>query len=128
MKTGKLFTIDVEIAEKLKNLNGSKLVNTLLMEYFEHRSGKNSLKEEKEAVFKALSKKKSKFLEKLRSLINGMDLAWIIFARHGLRQGLKVLQDLKSLNTSAAERLTFYLNRLSKDGFYIKNTERSYDD
>jgi len=34
MKTSKLFTIDTELTEKLKGINGSKLVNGLLTDYF----------------------------------------------------------------------------------------------
>ena len=76
MKTSKLFTIDVDLAERLKNRNGSELVNGLLKEYFELRSDKNTLKEEKKAVFDAISKKKSNFLKKLRSLMHGIRLIW----------------------------------------------------
>lgn len=135
MKTGKLFTIDVEIAEKLKNLNGSKLVNDLLKEYFELRTGKNTLKDEKEAVLKDILKKKSNFRKKLRSFLNGIHLTWIIFARHGLKKGLRILQDLKSSSISGNEiegtkdqQLTLYLNNLNEHGDYIKNTERSCDE
>lgn len=71
MKTGKLFTIDVEIAEKLTNLNASKLVNELLKEYFQYRTGKNSLKEQKQAILKEIFKKKSKFLQKFGHMRNG---------------------------------------------------------
>jgi len=76
MKTGKLFTLDIEIAEKLKNLNASKLVNTLLKEHFDARGGKNTLKEQKKAVYDAISKKKERFLKKLGFLRRGMRSIW----------------------------------------------------
>lgn len=41
MKVQKLITIDVEIAEKLRQLdNASAVVNQLCIEYFQFRSGK----------------------------------------------------------------------------------------
>ena len=59
MKTNKQFTIDVDIAERLKQTNASQLINTLLKEYFEVRSDKNTLLDEKTAVKdKDLKKKK----------------------------------------------------------------------
>lgn len=94
MKTSKLFTIDTELAERLKNLNASELVNTLLNEYFEIRSSKNTLLEEKKAVFDSISKKKKLFLKRLRLLKNGIHLILITFRRDGLRQGLKVLREI----------------------------------
>lgn len=94
MKTSKLFTIDTEIAEKLKVINGSKLVNGLLKEYFELRSDKNTLLEEKTAVLTSISKKKSLFLKRLRLLRNGIRLVLITIPKHGLRRGVKILQEL----------------------------------
>ena len=48
MKTNKQITIDVELMEKLRGLdNASALINRLLKEYFEIRSDKSSLLEEK---------------------------------------------------------------------------------
>ncbi|GAI23827.1 unnamed protein product, partial [marine sediment metagenome] len=61
MKTSKLFTIDAEIAEKLKKTNASQLVNKLLQEFFEVRSDKNTLLDEKNALLNHFSKKKSLF-------------------------------------------------------------------
>jgi len=58
MKTSKLFTLDVEIAEKLKqNPNSSKLVNGLLKEYFSIRAGNENVFEEKKAIITDLKKK-----------------------------------------------------------------------
>lgn len=94
MKTSKLFTIDVDLAERLKNTNGSAIVNTLLKEYFELRSDKNTLRDEKKAVFDAISKKKSNFLKKLRLLMNGIHLVLITFRKHGLRRAWKVLREI----------------------------------
>ena len=88
MKTSKLFTINVDVADRLKNLNASELVNRLLLEYFELKVDKNTLKEEKTAVLKAIIKKKRYFPKKLRSLINGIRTIWIIIAKYGLKQGL----------------------------------------
>jgi len=99
MKTNKQFTIDIEIAEKLTSTNASQLVNTLLKEYFDLRQGKNTLKDEKKAVFDAISKKKSFFLKKLRLLMSGIPLVLIIFARHGLKLGMKGLRSWISIPT-----------------------------
>ena len=123
MKTSKLFTIDVDLAERLKNTNASSIVNTLLKEYFELRSGKNTLKDEKKAVFDAISKKKSNFRERLRLLMSGTDLVWIILRRHGLKPGIRILQDLKSKHMCLTETWTYYQNHLNADGNYKKNTE-----
>lgn len=95
MKVARNYTIDYELLEKMQNLNASELINTLLKEYFELRSDKNTLKDEKKAVFDAISKKKSNFLKKLRLLIHGIHLALIIFLRHGFGRGKKFLQELK---------------------------------
>lgn len=115
MKTNKQFTIDIEIAERLKNTNASQLVNTLLKEYFELRSDKNTLKEEKKAVFDAISKKKSYFLKKLRLLMNGIHLVWITFLKHGLRRGWNVLQEIPSALTLQAGGFQ-HLQQASKEG------------
>ena len=58
MKVSKLFTIDVEIAERLKSSgNSSALINKLLKEYYEIRSDKHGIFEEKRAIFEDLKKK-----------------------------------------------------------------------
>ena len=125
MKTSKLFTIDVDLAEKLKNVNGSAIVNTLLKEHFELRTGKNTLRDEKKAVFDAISKKKSNFQKKLRSLMNGIHLVWIILRRHGLRPGIRILQDLKSKHIFATEASKHYQSDLNVAGIYSKSMEKS---
>lgn len=97
MKTGKLFTIDVEIAEKLQNLNASQLVNGLLHEYFELRSDKNTLKEEKKAVLASIMKKKSYFPGRLKSLMSGKPSKSIDTERNGSKLENESPQGIKSL-------------------------------
>ena len=114
MKTGKLFTIDVEIAERLKNINASGLVNGLLKEYFELRSDKNTLKEEKKAVLSHLLKKKESFLKRLRSFPNGIHLILTIMLRYGLKQGWRSLQLVRLDPTLTVEGVKYFLTKLSK--------------
>lgn len=77
MKTSKLFTIDVELAERLTRMdNASALINNLLKEYFELRGEKDTFFDQKRAVISDLKKnlkcitKKSKLLLSLKSLIS----------------------------------------------------------
>ncbi|HEC65387.1 MAG TPA: hypothetical protein ENI23_08835 [bacterium] len=105
MKTGKLFTIDVEIAEKLQNLNASSLVNGLLKEYFELRSDKNTLKDEKTAVLQSINKKKRYFLKKLKLLKSGIHCLWIIFRANGFRPEKNYLHLAKFLLIGPGEEL-----------------------
>ncbi len=123
MKTSKLFTIDVDLAERLKNVNGSAIVNTLLKEYFELRSGKNTLRDEKKAVFDAISKKKSNFRKRLRLLMRGIHLAWTILRKYGLRRGLKLLREVPYLLTLPEEELKLLQKDLKKLLTSSKNTE-----
>lgn len=125
MKTSKLFTIDIDLAERLKNVNGSAIVNTLLKEYFELRSGKNTLRDEKKAVFDAIVKKKSNFPKKLRLLMSGIHLVLITFRKHGLKRGWRSLQDLLLIRMWRTEDWEHYLKNLKKDTNYFKNTEKS---
>ena len=113
MKTGKLFTIDVEIAERLQNLNASALVNGLLKEYFELRSDKNTLKEEKTAVLKSIVKKKSNFLRRLKLLKLGMSSVWITFRKNGFRRAIWYLHNLRSTRTFRGEESLRTLNLLN---------------
>lgn len=85
MKTSKLFTIDVELAERLKSLNASRIVNELLKEYFEIRSDKSSILEEKEAVLEQLKQKKNVFQRILRSLRHSIRSGLIFLVRGGLK-------------------------------------------
>jgi hypothetical protein len=58
MKVSRLFTIDVEIAEKLKQTpNQSGFVNDLLKEHFSISSKKSGIVEQKQAIFSNLKKK-----------------------------------------------------------------------
>ena len=123
MKTSKLFTIDVDLAERLKNVNGSAIVNTLLKEYFELRSDKNTLRDEKKAVFDAISKKKRYFRRKLRLLMRGIHLIWIIFRKYGLRRGWKLLPEVPYLITLPEEELKLIQKNLKKVLNSSKNTE-----
>jgi hypothetical protein len=64
MKVSKLFCIDVEIAEKLKQIdNSSSLVNGFLIEYFARYDKNDSIIEQKKADLKHL-KQKSKEINK----------------------------------------------------------------
>lgn len=103
MKTSRLFTIDIDIAERLKNMNASELVNRLLKGHFEIYSAKNTLLDEKKAVLSSISKKKRQFLKKLKLLKNGILLSWITMRRDGFRQGLNVLREIKYSLTLKAE-------------------------
>jgi len=126
MKTNKQFTIDIEIAEKLKNTNASQLVNTLLKEYFDLRQGKNTLKDEKKAVFDAISKKKSNFLKKLRLLMSGTPLVWTIFRKIGLRLGWTSLRGLISIPMWRIEDSERFLEILKEDINYFESTGNYY--
>lgn len=58
MKVSRLFTIDVELAEKLKQLdNQSELINNLLKEHFSFSSKKTGISEQKQAIFEQMKKK-----------------------------------------------------------------------
>jgi len=105
MKTSKLFTIDIDLAERLKNVNGSAIVNTLLKEYFELRSDKNTLKDEKKAVFDAISKKKSNFLKRLKLWKSGSHLIWITFRENGFKLEKGYLHLVKFLFIGTVEEL-----------------------
>lgn len=86
MKTTQTFTIDVEIAERLKRLdNQSGVINGLLKEYFEIRGDKSTILEEKRAVLKQLKEKKKGFLKILRLFLNSIRLGLILFVRDGLK-------------------------------------------
>lgn len=95
MKTSRLFTIDTDIAERLRNINASELVNRLLKGHFEVYSAKNTLLDEKKAVLSSISKKKNQFLKKLKLLKNGILLIWTTIRRGGYRPGLKVLREIR---------------------------------
>lgn len=114
MKTSKMFTIDVEIAQKLDNINASALTNRLLKEYFDLKSDKNTLIEEKKAVFNDVSKKKNFFLKKLGLLMNGIALILIDFLKCGselgrgmyrrTRYGIISLQDTLTLKLRSSKK------------------------
>ena len=109
MKTSKLFTIDVEIAEKLKNTNASELVNRLLKAELEFRSGKSTLLDEKKAEMKSFLKKKRDYRKKLRLLSRWMSVGWTISRRYGLKVALKNRQYWKYQPILTGERLRFLL-------------------
>jgi len=91
MKTSKLFTLDVELVQKLKNVNGSGLINRLLKEHFEHFNPKHTLLDEKKAILKGIQKKNALFLSKLRYLLRSITLILINFRKYGLKVGIKSL-------------------------------------
>jgi hypothetical protein len=58
MKVSRLFTIDVELAEKLKQSgNQSSIINNLLKEHFSTSSKKSGIIEQKQAIFSNMKKK-----------------------------------------------------------------------
>jgi len=89
MKTSKLFTLDVEIVQKLKNTNASGLINRLLTEHFENFNPKNTLLDEKKAILKGIQKKNAVFLSKLRYLQHSMILNWTNLRRYGLKVAIQ---------------------------------------
>lgn len=107
MKTSRLFTIDVELAERLSQTNASKLINTLLKEYFEVRSDKNTLLSEKNAVLEQISKKKKQSL-RIFALLKSFKLSiLIIFRKLGLRHAMKSLQKEKLLRICKDEKAKY---------------------
>jgi hypothetical protein len=73
MKTSKLFTIDLDIAERLKGLNASHLVNSLLSEHFSVNLIGNKIKNTKETVAKSL-KKNSNWLKRSLKLLKNLKI------------------------------------------------------
>ncbi len=128
MKTGKLFTIDVEIAEKLKNVNASQLVNELLREYFEHRIGKNSLREQKEAILKDISKKKSRFRKKFGLSLSGIPSSSTDLPGSGYLLANESPRTMKSLLTSLVENIRKILSSSKRVSSSTKNTEKCSND
>lgn len=125
MKTNKQFSIDVEIAEKLKDVNASKLISGLLKEHFDLRKGKNTLKEEKMAVLASISKKKKNFLRRLRLLLSGIRSILIILVRNGLKNGRKFLR-LRTLTSISTKKKAISLSSKSSElTSSTKNTENS---
>lgn len=104
MKTSRLFTIDVEIAERLKNINASKIVNDLLREFFEVKGVKNTLLEQKQAILEHMGKKKGRFLKTLRLLLSSIRSGLIILVDDGLKLVKKCLRIKKLENTPGAEK------------------------
>jgi len=67
MKVSRLFTIDVEIAEKLRNIdNASSLVNQLLRDHLEVRAGNNNIADQKKAIASNLKKKMFKIRKEIK--------------------------------------------------------------
>lgn len=86
MKIGRLFTIDVEIAERMKHLaNASSVVNRLLKEYFEIKGDKNTLLDEKQAILSNIKKKKKKSRRTLRLLLSSIRSGLTILLDDGLK-------------------------------------------
>ncbi len=105
MKTSKLFTLDADIAERLQNINASNLVNRLLKDYFSVFSSKNTLLDEKKALYNQVLKKKERFLKTLRLLMSGKLSNLTDFLRYGLEHAKKSLLFLKLRLISRTERL-----------------------
>lgn len=119
MKTSKLFTIDTEIAEKLSNIdNSSALVNELLCEYFDVRSNKSSVVEEKKAIISNLKKKADKFSKKSRFLMSLRSYISTAFRFIGLKMRGKPGNQQSSTSNSTQEegKLTIASQNFKKDG------------
>lgn len=86
MKVSKLITIDVEIAEKLKQYpNSSGLINQLLKDHLQIMGGKTSVFEEKKAIFDDLKKKmaqirkENKIISEFEALkLDKFALRWVL--------------------------------------------------
>lgn len=66
-KGHRMFTLDVELLEKLKRVNASALVNKLLKDYFDKEELKGKSQEEIDAILD-LMKKKDEITTKLEDL------------------------------------------------------------
>lgn len=67
MKVHKMFCVDLEVAERLKEENASSLVNGILIEYFKNKQPKTL--EEKELLLKKL-KAEEKYMRELQEIEN----------------------------------------------------------
>lgn len=86
MKTNKQITIDVELMEKLRGLdNASALINRLLKEYFEIRSDKSSLLEEKQAILDQIKQKKKKIAKDIRIIAEWEALGFDHYCKNWLK-------------------------------------------
>jgi len=90
MKISKLFTIDADLCEKLKNINASELVSNLLEQHFSIFNNKSSLLEQKKGILDDIKKKKRLFPIKLKLLMSLK--RWV--STHILKGGLKLDQDV----------------------------------
>lgn len=88
MKISKLFTIDADLCEKLKNINGSALVSQLLEQHFSIFDNKSSLLEQKKGVLDEIKKKKRLFPLKLRSLMSLKRWVSTVIRKDGLKPDL----------------------------------------
>ena len=116
MKTNKQFTIDVDIAERLKETNASQLINSLLREHFEVRSQKNTLLEEKKSVLVQISKKKSLWRRTYELLMSGKLSILITLQRFGLSRAIKSLWKHKPSHILTAEKAKFLQKIFLKHG------------
>lgn len=117
MKTSKLFTIDTEIAEELKQIdNASMLVNDLLHDYFAINKQNSSVIEQKQASLKELKKKAVKLTKKLKLLRKLKRWASIIFVFVGRYLKRKSQQATKSQSMDGQECLESQKKTSSKGG------------
>ncbi|MBA7709098.1 hypothetical protein ES703_118008 [subsurface metagenome] len=123
MKVARNFTIDLEIVQKMQNMNASELINRLLHEHFQVYSAENTLLDEKTATIKQLLKKKSQFMPKLRLLKSGMNSILITILKFGLKLVKKNQILMKFLHMFITEDSKKVQKISKEDGNYKINTE-----
>ena len=87
MKIHKIFTLDIEIVDRLNRIdNQSALINELLSDYFSIRADKITLFDQKRAERSALKKKVKRYRGRLRFWRHLTHLILIIFAWFGSKK------------------------------------------
>lgn len=116
MKISKLFTIDADLCEKLKNINASELVSQLLNQHFLIFDDKSSLLEQKKASLDEIKKKKRLFPFKFGSLMSLRHWVSTVFRNAGLKLGLGNPQSSRFLTIQEVEELKSQLPTSSEVG------------
>jgi len=123
MKVARNFTIDLDLIEKMQNINSSELINRLLKDHFLSYNPKNTLLDEKQSTMKQILKKKDRFQKRSRSLRSGINSIWITLLRNGSKQGKAILQFMKSLHTLRVEVSRSTQQNLKKQSISTINSE-----
>ncbi|MBA7662234.1 hypothetical protein ES703_70260 [subsurface metagenome] len=85
MKVARTYTLDHEIVSKLQNINASELINRLLKDYFEAYSGKNTLLDEKNALYNQVLKKKRQISKEIKIINEWEGLEFDRFSKVWIR-------------------------------------------